>query len=171
MQDLNKLINQAAELLRQANHAVAMTGAGHSTHSGIPDFRSPDSGLWPQVDPIAVASLFAFRLRPQEFYNWIRPVARLVLEAEPNPAHAVIAEMDRAYPEFLLATQNVDGLHRRAGSERLVELHGNLHRSRCTGCDEVSGEATAMSNPALTSSGGRHCVLLHACAVTVTLRR
>jgi NAD-dependent SIR2 family protein deacetylase len=87
MQDLDDLIIRAAELLRRARYAVAMTGAGVSTPSGIPDFRSPDSGLWTQVDPMAVASVFAFRLRPHDFYDWIRPLAQPLLEAQPNPAH------------------------------------------------------------------------------------
>ncbi len=90
MPELEKLIDRAAQLLSQAHYAVALTGAGHSTSSGIPDFRSPTSGLWNQVDPMAVASLFAFRLRPQDFYDWIRPLARTMLEAQPNPAHSTM---------------------------------------------------------------------------------
>ena len=137
MQALDKLITQAAELLGQANYAVAMTGAGHSTSSGIPDFRSPDSGLWNQVDPIAVASLFAFRSRPQEFYNWIRPVARLVLEAEPNPGHYALAQLEAAGLLKAIITQNIDGLHQKAGSRQVHEVHGHIREATCIRCYKI----------------------------------
>jgi len=79
-------IERAAQLILHARHTVALTGAGHSTPSGIPDFRSPGSGLWEKVNPMAVASIFVFRLQPQAFYDWIRPLVRLMLNAKPNPA-------------------------------------------------------------------------------------
>ncbi len=137
MQDLDRLIARAADMLRQANYAVAMTGAGHSTPSGIPDFRSPDSGLWTQVDPFAVASLFAFRLRPQEFYNWIRPVARLVLEAEPNPGHYALARLEAAGLLKAVITQNIDGLHQKAGSQLVYEVHGHIREATCIRCYQI----------------------------------
>ena len=84
-------INDAAELLQRARYTVAFTGAGISTPSGIPDFRSHNSGLWENVDPLAVASLYGFRQNPQAFYNWIYPLARLTLNAQPNPAHIALA--------------------------------------------------------------------------------
>ena len=137
MQELDKLITRAAELLRRANYAVAMTGAGHSTPSGIPDFRSPDSGLWTQVDPLAVASLLAFRLHPQSFYDWIRPLARLMLEAQPNPAHYALARLEAAGLLKSVITQNIDGLHQKAGSQRVHEVHGHMREATCTRCYRV----------------------------------
>lgn len=137
MQDLDKLINRAAELLRQADSAVALTGAGHSTPSGIPDFRSPESGLWTQVDPLAVASLFAFRLRPQGFYDWIRPLARVMLEAQPNPGHHALAQLEKAGLLRSVITQNIDGLHQRAGSLRVHEVHGHMREATCIHCYRV----------------------------------
>lgn len=137
MQDLDKLINRAAELLRQADSAVALTGAGHSTPSGIPDFRSPDSGLWTRVDPLAVASLFAFRLRPQSFYDWIRPLARVMLEAKPNPAHQALAQLEEAGLLKSVITQNIDGLHQKAGSKRVHEVHGHMREATCIRCYQV----------------------------------
>jgi NAD-dependent deacetylase len=89
---MDELIGQAIALLKGSRYAVALTGAGMSTPSGIPDFRSPDSGLWGTVDPMAVASIDAFRKRPEGFYNWVRPFAQLVLKAEPNPAHQAMAQ-------------------------------------------------------------------------------
>jgi NAD-dependent deacetylase len=137
MQDLDKLINRAAELLRQADSAVALTGAGHSTPSGIPDFRSPESGLWTQVDPLAVASLFAFRLRPQGFYDWIRPLARVMLEAQPNPGHHALAQLEKAGLLRSVITQNIDGLHQMAGSLRVHEVHGHMREATCIHCYRV----------------------------------
>ncbi len=73
---------------------VAFTGAGHSTPSGIPDFRSPGSGLWEKANPMLVASIWAFRLNPKSFYDWIRPLMPVMLEAEPNPAHLALADLE-----------------------------------------------------------------------------
>ena len=88
-------IERAAELIREAKHLIAFTGAGHSTASGIPDFRSPGSGLWEKNNPMLVASIWAFRLNPQTFYNWIRPMAKVLLNASPNPAHYALAELEQ----------------------------------------------------------------------------
>jgi NAD-dependent deacetylase len=137
MQELDKLITRAAKLLSQADYAVALTGAGHSTPSGIPDFRSPTSGLWNQVDPLAVASLFAFRLRPQDFYDWIRPLARTMLEAQPNPAHHALARLESAGRIKSVITQNIDGLHQKAGSQRVHEVHGHMREATCIRCYQV----------------------------------
>ena len=86
---------QAAALLREARHAVALTGAGISTPSGIPDFRSPSTGLWEMVNAFTAASLGAFRRRPEAFYEWLRPLAQKIQAAEPNPAHLALAELER----------------------------------------------------------------------------
>jgi NAD-dependent deacetylase len=134
MSDLDDLIARAARLLREAGYAVAMTGAGISTPSGIPDFRSPDSGLWTKVDPFAVASLFAFRLHPQDFYEWIRPLARSIVEAKPNPAHRALARLEAAGLIKAVITQNIDGLHQRAGSQRVHEVHGHVREATCVRC-------------------------------------
>jgi len=89
---LEKSIERVADLLRHAKRVVAFTGAGISTPSGIPDFRSPNSGLWDKVDPVAVASIYGFRQNPQAFYDWIYPLAQLLIGAKPNPAHHVLAK-------------------------------------------------------------------------------
>jgi NAD-dependent deacetylase len=138
MPGLDELIARAAQLLRQTRYAVAMTGAGISTPSGIPDFRSPDSGLWTQVDPMAVASLFAFRLRPEAFYDWIRPLARLVLEAQPNRAHQALARLEAANLIRSVITQNIDGLHQKAGSRWVHEVHGHVREATCVRCYHVT---------------------------------
>jgi len=127
-------IERAAALLRNARHAVALTGAGVSTPSGIPDFRSPDYGLWERNDPMIVASIWSFRMNPQIFYSWIRPVAELLLTAQPNPAHIAMAEMEQSGCLKSIITQNVDGLHQRAGAQHVLEVHGHMRRATCIRC-------------------------------------
>lgn len=127
----------ARELLAQSRRAVALTGAGISTPSGIPDFRSPSSGLWNDVDPLAVASAYTFRHRPQDFYDWIQPIARQTLEAEPNAAHLALAQLEEYGPLRAVITQNVDMLHGKAGSRNVYEVHGHLRELTCLRCYTV----------------------------------
>jgi NAD-dependent protein deacetylase/lipoamidase len=117
--------------LRDAQKIVALTGAGISAESGLATFRDAQTGLWSKFKPEELATAQAFQRDPkfvQDWYAWRREQA---LKAEPNAGHRALAEMERKAPEFLLVTQNVDGLHERAGSKRIVELHGNIHRFRC----------------------------------------
>ncbi|MBI5054978.1 MAG: NAD-dependent deacylase [Chloroflexi bacterium] len=127
-------IREAAQLIRQAELAVTLTGAGISTPSGIPDFRSPHSGVWANADPMEVASLQSFRARPELFYEWIKPLARTLLNAKPNPAHISLARLEAAGYLTLVITQNIDMLHERAGSSRVLEVHGNLREATCIHC-------------------------------------
>ena len=129
-----RLIARAADLLRAARHAVALTGAGLSTRSGIPDFRSPGSGLWEKYDPMEVASIYAFRRDPERFYSWIRPLGDGVTLAEPNDGHRALAELEEGGWLKAVITQNIDGLHQRAGSREVLELHGNLREASCMDC-------------------------------------
>jgi NAD-dependent deacetylase len=119
------------QLLRAAQRIVALTGAGISAESGLATFRDAQTGLWTKFKPEELATAEAFRRDPKlvsDWYDWRRGQA---LKAEPNAGHRALAEMEKRAPEFLLVTQNVDGLHMRAGSKRLIELHGNIHRFRC----------------------------------------
>ena len=127
-------ITRAADLFRKARHAVALTGAGISTPSGIPDFRSRDTGLWEHVDPVEVASIYGFRRSPQAFFDWIRPLAGLLRSAEPNPAHRALAQMEAKGHLEALITQNIDMLHTRAGSCTVYEVHGHLRTATCIAC-------------------------------------
>lgn len=127
-------LTRAADLLRSSEFAVALTGAGVSTPSGIPDFRSTKSGLWQRHDPMEVASLASFRYRPERFFAWVRPLAKDILEAEPNAAHRALARLEeQAYLQGVI-TQNIDDLHRRAGSENVFEIHGHLRLATCVRC-------------------------------------
>jgi NAD-dependent protein deacetylase/lipoamidase len=130
-------IQRAAYLLKQARFAVAFTGAGISTPSGIPDFRSPKSGLWHNRDPLAVASINAFRQNPQAFYDWIYPITSLTFNALPNPAHETLARLEAAGHLKVVITQNIDMLHSRAGSSTVYELHGHLRDATCIHCFSV----------------------------------
>lgn len=130
-------ITRAAHLIEQAQHIVAFTGAGISTPSGIPDYRSPSSGLWENVDPVAVASIFGFRQNPKAFYDWVRPLTRLTVEANPNAAHIALAELENRGKLKAVITQNIDMLHTRAGSKTVHELHGHMRESTCIHCFTV----------------------------------
>jgi NAD-dependent deacetylase len=127
-------IKQAAELIKKFHHAVALTGAGISTPSGIPDFRSPGKGLWTHSNPMEVASLTAFRHNPEQFYAWFHPLALQIYTARPNPAHMALAGLEAAGFISAIITQNIDGLHSRAGSKNVVEVHGTLNTLTCTNC-------------------------------------
>lgn len=127
-------IVEGVELLQQSRRVVALTGAGVSTSSGIPDFRSPGSGLWERDDPLKVVSLSSFQRDPRPFFDWIRPLARRTSEARPNPAHVALAELERRGKLETVITQNIDGLHQEAGSQYVLELHGSLRTARCVRC-------------------------------------
>jgi NAD-dependent deacetylase len=142
---LDQQIQHAAELVARARRIVAMTGAGISTPSGIPDFRSPNSGLWEHTDPLEVASIFAFRHNPQRFYNWVRPLSLLLLEAQPNPAHYALAGLEREGKLQAVITQNIDNLHGKAGSKAVYELHGHLREVTCTRCYAVQDSTAAFA--------------------------
>ena len=118
--------------LRDARSVAVLTGSGVSAESGVPTFREAQTGLWERYEPQELATPEAYQRDPKlvwEWYSWRR---ELVERAVPNPGHEALAELERRLPEFVLVTQNVDGLHRRADSEHVVELHGNIMRSKCS---------------------------------------
>lgn len=121
----------AAASLRQAREVVVLTGAGVSAESGVPTFRDAQTGLWAEFKPEDLATPEAFRRNPKLVWTWYATRRARVQEVAPNPAHFAVAELERRIPQLLLATQNVDGLHLRAGSRNIVELHGNITRTKC----------------------------------------
>jgi NAD-dependent deacetylase len=127
-------IARAAEIVYEARRIVALTGAGISRPSGIPDFRS-QGGLWMHDDPQAVASLTGFRADPRRFYNWVRPLIDTIEAAAPNSAHLGLAQLESAGRLAAVITQNIDGLHQRAGSRAVYELHGHLRSATCLDCE------------------------------------
>jgi NAD-dependent deacetylase len=127
-------IEYTAELLRKSKYAVVLTGAGISTPSGIPDFRSEGTGLWSRDEPLEVASLSTFRTDPDRFFVWFRPLASQIFTAAPNPAHLALAELEAAGCIQSIITQNIDALHHKAGSKNVIEMHGTLRTLSCTQC-------------------------------------
>lgn len=133
-------IERAAQIVRRARRIVALTGAGISRPSGIPDFRG-DAGLWQRDDPMLIASLRGFQASPERFYAWFRPLLKLISAAKPNPAHLALAELERRGQLTAVITQNIDGLHQRAGSREVYELHGHMRSATCTGCERQAPSA------------------------------
>ncbi|MBI3158529.1 MAG: NAD-dependent deacylase [Chloroflexi bacterium] len=125
---------ELARIIQNAEYLVVLTGAGISTPSGIPDFRSDKGGLWARVDPMEVASLSAFRTNPQRFFEWMRPLAVQIIGAKPNPAHYALAEIEEHGIRTTIITQNIDGLHQKAGSTNVLEVHGTLNTLTCVHC-------------------------------------
>lgn len=124
---------ELAELIRERQPCVVLTGAGVSTESGIPDFRSP-TGLWASVDPMEYGSIEAFRRDPRKVWSFYRPRVEMLTGAEPNPAHTALAELEQVGFVDAVVTQNIDLLHERAGSKHVVEVHGSIRTSTCPGC-------------------------------------
>lgn len=131
---LTDLIKETAQLISQSQRIVAFTGAGISTDSGIPDFRSQSSGLWNNIDPMIVASIYEFRRNPNSFYDWIRPLSHSIANAMPNPAHQALFHLEEMGLLQAVITQNIDMLHTRAGNQTVYELHGHMRQATCIHC-------------------------------------
>ena len=127
-------IRYAADIISACRRTVVLTGAGISTPSGIPDFRSEGSGLWNRYNPFEVASQAAFRYKPENFFNWLRPLALTIFNAQPNTAHISLARLESAGLLQTIITQNIDRLHQRAGSKNILEVHGTLDTMTCVSC-------------------------------------
>jgi NAD-dependent deacetylase len=123
-----------AQLIRESERVVALTGAGISVPSGIPDFRSPGTGLWEKVDPMEVAHIDAFHRDTKRFWRFYRPRFADLDDKRPNGAHAALAELEARGMLEAVITQNIDRLHGKAGSERVIEVHGSIATSSCTTC-------------------------------------
>ncbi|HET6829831.1 MAG TPA: NAD-dependent deacylase [Solirubrobacterales bacterium] len=127
-------VERLAELIRASRSTVALTGAGISVPSGIPDFRTPGEGIWEDVDPFEVASIDAFRRDPQRFWEFYRPRFSMLGGVRPNPAHEALATLEGEGLLDAVITQNIDRLHRAAGTRELVEVHGSIATSSCVTC-------------------------------------
>ena len=120
-----------AELIRSAGRVVALTGAGISVPSGIPDFRTPGTGLWANVDPMEVAHISVFRRDPQRFWSFYGQRFATLDGKLPNGAHLALAELERRGSVAAVISQNIDGLHRKAGTQDLIEVHGSIATASC----------------------------------------
>ena len=145
-----------AELIRTRQPCVVLTGAGVSTESGIPDFRSP-TGLWARFDPLEYGSIEAFRADPRKVWSFYKPRVSMLTDAEPNAAHRALAELEARGLVQAVVTQNIDRLHERGGSRDVLEVHGSIRTATCPGCGaryeleqvlELLAEADAPACPA-----------------------
>lgn len=134
----DKLIKTAAQILHGARYAVVLTGAGISTESGIPDFRSPGTGLWEREDPEDF-TIESFERDPHAFYRRILPLLRIIAGAKANAGHKALAEMEYRGLVKTIITQNIDGLHQQAGSKHVLEVHGTFKQGTCRSCRQKSG--------------------------------
>ena len=143
--------------LQKAYSVVVMTGSGISAASVVPTFRGKD-GLWKNYQPHELASLDAFTRQPEVVWEWYRWRRNIIRNAQPNPGHFTLTEFPKYFPEFHLITQNVDGLHRRAGSQKIIELHGNIMRNKCIDCTylgEADGEDESQPVPECPKCSGK----------------
>jgi NAD-dependent protein deacetylase/lipoamidase len=127
-------VARLAELIQSSQCTVALTGAGISVPSGIPDFRSPGTGLWENVNPMEVAHIDAFRRDPERFWSFYSKRFTALRDKRPNPAHEALVELERRGLLDAVVTQNIDQLHRRAGTRELIEVHGTIATSSCLDC-------------------------------------
>jgi len=153
-----ELSEPVRERVRSAERVVVFSGAGVSRESGLDTFRGA-GGLWERMRPEELATPEAFRADPGKVWRWYAWRYRQASEAAPNPAHGAIARLEALFPAVMVVTQNVDGLHQRAGSRSLLELHGTITRAVCERCGRSRdmGEAVAESSerPPVCSCGGR----------------
>jgi NAD-dependent deacetylase len=143
MNDLTSAAKKFADMILSSENAVALTGAGISTESGIPDYRSPGTGLWEKMDQ-SVVSLEGFKRNPSKYYEYaigLHPIRRA---ARPNPAHILLAGLEQKGILKGVITQNVDGLHQDAGSGEVHELHGSLRQVVCLSCSSLHSMDQAM---------------------------
>jgi len=137
MDNLKEKVTTVAELLNNSIYPVVLTGAGVSTESGVPDFRSPESGFWAVVNP-ELFTIDGFKANPGAFYEAGLPLFRLIEQAQPNSAHKALAWLEEQGLVKALITQNVDGLHQAAGSKQVLEIHGTLKSASCHYCGQSS---------------------------------
>ena len=146
-----------AELIRRSRSVVALTGAGISVPSGIPDFRSPRTGIWASVDPMEVAHIDVFRRDPERFWRFYGDRFQTLEHKQPNPAHLTLAALERAGLLRAVITQNIDRLHRRAGTRELVEVHGTIEHSSCRSCRAVYALADVRARQQADAAGVPRC--------------
>jgi NAD-dependent deacetylase len=133
-QQVDSSAAELAELIKASERVVALTGAGVSVPSGIPDFRTPGKGIWAKVDPMSVATIDAFHRDTERFWEFYRPRFHDLADKLPNPAHEALATLEARGLLEAVITQNIDLLHRKAGSENVIEVHGSIATASCTSC-------------------------------------
>jgi NAD-dependent deacetylase len=150
-------VARLAELVRGARRVVALTGAGISVPSGIPDFRTPGTGLWANVNPMEVAHIDAFRRDPVRFWSFYGERFATLEDKQPNAAHLALAELERRGLLSAVITQNIDRLHRKAGTQELIEVHGTIDHASCLRCGSRFPLAEARARLAADPDGVPRC--------------
>ncbi|HKS36948.1 MAG TPA: NAD-dependent deacylase [Verrucomicrobiae bacterium] len=147
---------EVAAALKSAKHVAVLTGSGISAESGVPTFRDAQTGLWSKFKPEDLATPEAFRRNPKLVWEWYAWRRELVAGAQPNAGHLALVELEQRIREFTLITQNVDGLHQRAGSRNIIEIHGNITRTKCSEEDiaVTEWEETGDAPPRCPRCGG-----------------
>ncbi|MDL2286388.1 NAD-dependent deacylase [Desulfococcaceae bacterium OttesenSCG-928-F15] len=153
---MEKKIAEAAARLKKCRHVVALTGAGISVESGIPDFRSA-GGLWEKYDPSEYAHIDAFYRKPNQVWQMLSDMYELLHPAKPNPAHLALADMERDGVLKEIITQNIDSLHQKAGNTRVIEFHGHFRTLKCESCGarKKTEEISVEELPPLCAKCGR----------------
>lgn len=154
--DMMSLPDEFIRRLREAKHVVVLSGAGISAESGVPTFRDAQTGLWAKYDPQELATPEAFQRNPQLVWDWYTWRRNLISGVGPNHGHRALAQMERLIPRLTVITQNIDGLHQQAGSTDVIELHGNLSRTKCLNEDRIveQWEETGERPPRCPHCGG-----------------
>src|SRR3712207_3233929 len=150
-------VAQLADIIRDAGSVVALTGAGISVPSGIPDFRSPGTGLWENVNPMEVAHIDVFRRDPERFWHFYGDRFQTLETKEPNGAHRALAELERRGHLDAVVTQNIDRLHTAAGTQDLIEVHGTVDHSSCLACGQQVGLQDVRRRLAASPDGVPRC--------------
>jgi len=145
-----KIDDVTIKKIKNAKTAFALTGAGSSAPSGIPTFRG-DEGFWKDKTPF---SLDAFNENPQKVWEWHLEIKEMIRKKSPNPSHFALAKMQSLFSNFAVVTQNIDNLHQKAGSNKVIELHGNIYRNRCNDCGKIFGEIKTKKIPECDKCGG-----------------
>jgi NAD-dependent deacetylase len=151
---VSSVLDRARDVLRRARRVVAFSGAGVSAESGIPTYRTGSDALWSAEKFERFANPGGYRAHLPDSYRWYRDRAAGVAAAQPNPAHLALVRLESIVPDVLVVTQNVDGLHVRAGSRNVIELHGHLREARCDGCGSRLPWANAPDAPRCNACGG-----------------
>jgi NAD-dependent deacetylase len=137
MTNVEEKIEHCAELINESENVVALTGAGMSTESGIPDFRTPGSGLWTKVDPGEIASISSYVANPGKNMKFLLELGMQIFKAKPNEGHRALTRLQKMGRLEGVMTQNIDGLHQRAHTKNVIELHGTANEAKCMKCDET----------------------------------
>ncbi len=156
MNDLNAKIQKFAQLILETNNIVVLTGAGMSTESGIADFRSPGTGLWEKVNPDEFASIHSYVSDTKKNLDFMLEMGLNIFKARPNKGHKMLTKLQKLGKLKGILTQNIDGLHQKAHSNNIVELHGTAHEAICMGCDKIY-PITAMINQVMKGENRPSC--------------